>query len=144
MKRITSIVTGSLVAALFASGALTINLNAQNEPGEIFMVPFAFTADGHNVEAGTYEVNLVSNQYLMSIRNVKTGDEQVFNVLPEQRRAIASQGLLVFHDCGRRKELTEFHIPGTNLYSATVAPRHTESSQLESCTADDTTTIAAR
>jgi len=143
MKRITSIVIASL-SVLFAAGAFTSNLHAQNEPGVIFRVPFAFTADGHNVAAGNYEINLVSNQYLMSIRNVETGEEQIFSVRPEQQKAIASQGLLVFHRCGQRKDLTEFHIPGTRLYSTTIAVSLAKSSEFETCSPDETTTIAAR
>ena len=144
MKRLTSIVTGSFIAVLFGCGALIANANAQAEPGEIFTVPFAFTADGHNVAAGTYEISLVSNHYLISIRNVQTGKEQFFTVIPEQQLTIASQGLLVFHRCGQRKDLTEFHIPGTDLYSTTIAPRHANASELESCSPESTTTIAAR
>jgi hypothetical protein len=144
MKRIGSIIIGSLFAALFAGGALNANARAQTEPGVIFTVPFAFTADGHSIAAGTYEINLISNQYLMSIRNVQTGKEQFFTVLPQQQRTIASQGLLVFHGCGPRKNLTEFHIPGSNLYSTTIAPRHAGTSESESCSPDATTTIAAR
>lgn len=142
MKRLTSIATASFFAVLLACGAL--HANAQTEPAEIFTVPFAFTANGHNVPAGTYEISLVSSHYLMSIRNVQTGDEQFFTVMPQQQKTIASKGILVFHGCGPRKDLTEFHIPGTDSYSSTIAPRHVRNSESESCSPDGTTTIAAR
>lgn len=144
MKRITSMLTGTLFAVLFAGGAFTSTLKAQNEPGTIFTIPFAFTIEGHSVAAGTYEMKLVSNRYLLSIRNLKTGEEEFFNVLPQQQRAIATQGMLVLHGCGQREDLTEFHVAGTSNYSATISSRHSKSSELESCSADDTTTIAAR
>jgi hypothetical protein len=144
MKRIASIIAGSLFAALFAGGALTTNAKAQTEPGVIFTVPFAFAADGYTIDAGTYEISLVSGQHLISIRNLNTGDKQIFSVRPELQRTIASQGLLVFHRCGQRKDLAEFHIPGASLYSTTIAPRHRKASELETCSSEDTTTIAAR
>lgn len=144
MKRITSIVAGALIAVLIGTGAISTKANAQAETTQVFSVPFAFTADGHVIDAGTYEINLVSNQFLMSIRNLKTGDRQLFAVRPEQQRNTSSRGLLVFHRCGANRDLTEFHVPGTNLYSTTIPPRHKTASDLERCSEDDTTTIAAR
>lgn len=144
MKHITSILAASLFAILTGVAMFTANANAQTESGQIFTVPFAFTADGHVINPGTYQVNLAFNQHQISIRDLATGDEQFFAVRPEQQRIIPSRGVLVFHHCGLRKDLTEFHIPGTNYYSATVAPRHASSSDLERCSANDTTTIAAR
>lgn len=144
MKRITSIVAASLFAVLTGAAAFSTHANAQNEHGAIFSVPFDFTADGHVIDAGTYKVNLDFNQHQISIQNVETGDQQFFAVRPELQHAIPSSGLLVFHRCGQRKDLTEFHIPGTNYYSATIPRRHVASSDLERCSANDTTTIAAR
>lgn len=144
MKRITSIVAGSLVAILIAGGGFTGSATAQNEPGAIFTVPFAFTADGYSVAAGTYEVDLLSSPFLISIRNVDTGEKQIFTVRPEQQLNVASKGLLVFHRCGQRKDLTEFHIPGTNLYSAAVSPRRVKNSEVESCSPAEIMTVAAR
>ncbi|HEY2470075.1 MAG TPA: hypothetical protein VGI45_19900 [Terracidiphilus sp.] len=144
MKRITSIMAESLVAVLIAGGGFTNKLTAQNEPGAIFSVPFSFTADGYVVAAGTYEVNLVSSQYLMSIRNVDTGEKQIFTVRPEQQPAVAARGLLVFHRCGQRKDLTEFHLPGSKLYSAAISPRHGRNSEVESCSSAESMTVAAR
>lgn len=144
MKRITSIVAGSLFAVLIAGGAFTAKLTAQNEPGAIFSVPFAFTADGQKVPAGTYEVNLVSSPYLMSIRNLETGEKQFMSVRPEQQRNSPSKGVLVFDRCGQREDLREFHIPGTNLYSATISPKRARNSEVESCSYGDTMTVAAR
>lgn len=144
MKRITSIMAGALFAVLIAGGGFTTRLSAQNKPAAIFSVPFAFTTDGHDMAAGTYEINLVSDQYLMSIRNVETGEKQIFSVRPEQQNAVAAKGLLVFHRCGQRKDLAEFHLPGSNLYSATVSPRRARNSDLESCSPAEAMTVAAR
>lgn len=142
MKRMTSVVVGSLFAILIVSGAFTAKLQAQEEPGIIFSVPFAFSTDGHNIPAGRYEINLVLNHYLMSIRNLQTGDVQIFSVRPEQQRTIASKGLLIFHRCGDRKDLVEFHIPGSDIYSETIAPRRLRN--LEACQTTGNLTVAAR
>ena len=144
MKRITSIVAGLLLAILISGGTLAADLHAQNEPGLIFSVPFPFSTNGHLIPAGTYEVILDSSQFLMSIRNIKTGNKQLFSVRPEQRGAIAEHGLLVFHSCGARKDLTEFHIPGTDVYSATMMPHGSRNIETNNCRANDTMTLAAR
>jgi hypothetical protein len=144
MKRILSMVSGLILTVLIAGGGFTPSLRAQNEPGEIFTVPFAFTADGHEIGPGTYEVRRDSSQFLVSIRNVETADEQSFNVRPEQHRTIPSKGILVFHQCGDRKALTEFHVRGSKFYSATISARHKTDSEVGNCSPADTTTVAAR
>lgn len=144
MKRISSIVTGSFFTVLIACGGCSPKMNAESESGALFNVPFAFTADGHHVSSGTYEVDRLANPYLISIRNVETGEKQIFTVRPEQQRTIPSKGLLVFHRCGQRKDLIEFHIPGTNVYSRAISPQQATNSEVESCSPADTTTVAAR
>ena len=144
MKRITSIVAGSFLAILIAGCTLATDLQAQNEPGLIFVVPFEFSTNGHPVPAGTYQVTLDSSQFLISIRNIKTGDKQLFNVRPEQRGTIAERGVLVFHKCGARKDLTEFHIPGTDVYSATMMPQGARNIETNDCRTNETMTLAAR
>ena len=144
MKRVSSMMAGSLLAVLIAGGTCQARLNAQNEPGEVFTVPFAFTADGHEIQPGTYEVRRESNQFLVSIQNVKTGEKQLFSVRPEERSAVPAMGLLVFERCGDQKALSEFHIRGTNLYSATIDAGRRKSPEVESCSRSDTVTLAAR
>ncbi len=144
MKRMSSIIVGSLVAVLIAGGTFAAQLHAQNGPGVVFSVPFAFTADGRNIAAGTYELNLVSNKFMMSIRNVETGDMQVFTVHPEEQKATDSQARLIFHNCGGHLDLTEFHVPGNNLFSETIPPRHLHNMETKACPAPDFVTLAAR
>jgi hypothetical protein len=144
MKRITSIIAGSLFTVLIAGGTFPTNLHAQSEPGLTFSVPFAFWTNGHHIPAGTYQVTLDSGQFLISIRNIKTGAKQLFSVRPEQRGAITERGVLVFHNCGERKDLTEFHIPGTDAYSATMTPHGAGNIEANNCRANDTMTLAAR
>jgi hypothetical protein len=144
MERITSIVAGSLFAVLITGGAFTAKLKAQDAPGETFTVPFAFTADGHEIGPGTYEVRRDMSEYLMSIQNVQTGEKQLFSVRPEERRSIPGKGLLVFNRCGDRRDLSEFHIRGNSLYSATIEPRRKKNVESETCSITGTTTLAAR
>ena len=143
MKRIKSIMAGSILAVLIAEGALTAQLRAQFAPGEVFTVPFAFTAEGHEIAPGTYEVRRDSS-YLISIQNVKTGEKQLFSARPEGNAAISVKGLLVFQRCGDRAELSEFHIQGTTFYSVTIEGHGKRSSEVERCSAPDTTRVAAR
>lgn len=143
MKSINSILAASIMAVLVAAGTSTTTLKAQSAPGESFSVPFAFTADGHEIQPGNYEIRRESNQYLISIQNVNTGDKVLLPVRPEERSAIPAKGLLVFHQCGDRKDLAEFHIRGTSLYSETMQ-LHKKSQERESCASSGMTTIAAR
>lgn len=144
MKRVKSIVAGSLFSVLIVCGGCSPKIRAQFAPGEVFTVPFAFRADGHEIGAGTYEIRRDSSQFLISIQNVQTGEKQLFSVRPEERSAVPSKGLLVFHGCGEQKELSEFHIRGTRLYSATIDERGKSNTDVERCSANWTTTIAAR
>ena len=144
MKRMSSIIVGSLVAVLIVGGTFAAKLHAQSGPGVVFSVPFAFTADGRNIAAGTYELNLVANKFMMSIRNVETGDMQVFSVHPEEQRAIESKARLIFHNCGGHMDLTEFHVPGTNLFSETMPPRGLKNLEAKVCPATDFVTLASR
>lgn len=144
MKRTISVVAGSLFAVLAAGGGFTQKLAAQAGSGATFSVPFPFTADGYNVAAGTYEVRHLSSPFLISVINVETGEKQIFSVRPEQQGKIPSKGLLVFHRCGERVNLTEFHMTGTNSYSTAISPKRARNSEVESCSPEETMTVAAR
>jgi hypothetical protein len=144
MKRIRSIMTGSFLAVLIVCGGCSPKMRAQTEPGAIFSVPFAFTTNGHQVGAGTYEIRRLSNPFFISLRNVETGAKDLFSVRPEEQRKVPAKGLLVFHRCGQHIDLTEFHIAGTNLYSVAIPPRHARNSEIEGCSPAETMTVAAR
>lgn len=144
MKRISRMVAGSLMAVLVGGGLATAKLNAQNGQGETFKVPFAFTADGHQIKPGTYEVRRDASAFLISIQNVETGDKQLFAVRPEQNGSVPTRGVLVFQQCGNRKALTEFHLRGTSAFSATVKVASNESLEMGNCPSSGTTMLAAR
>jgi hypothetical protein len=144
MKRMSSIIARSLVAILVVGGAFAVNLHAQGGPGVDFDVPFAFSLNGHNIEAGNYKLNLVSDQYLLSIRNLKTGQLQFFGVVPEQQRAIEEHGRLVFSGCENHRYLAEFHIPGSDTYSVTSTPESLKKAGAKACSSRDSVFLAER
>jgi len=144
MKRITSIMAGSLLGIVLAGGAGEARLDAQDPSGEIFTVPFGFTADGHLIEPGTYEVRRAGGPFLISIENVDTGAKQLFSVRPDASQGIPGKGLLVFSRCGDQRQLSEFHIRGTSQFSATIEAGKKKNSDGERCSSSDRTTIAAR
>jgi hypothetical protein len=144
MKRIPSILAGSLLAVLLAAGAFAAKLNAQDASGEIFRVPFAFTANGHSIQPGTFEIRRSTNPFLISIENLQTGDKQLFSVRPEGSEVVPGKGLLVFSRCGSQRQLSEFHIRGTGMYSTMIKAQRKKDLEIERCSPSDTTTIAAR
>lgn len=141
MKRMTSIIVTSLFAILGSSGPLAATASAQYDPGITVEVPFAFSADGHEIAAGTYELQLISSNFLMSVRNVNTGNEQLFPVHPEQDRKVESQGRLIFEVCAGHNYLKEIRVPGTNLFSETNEHGKRDA---EACSNGEATTIALR
>lgn len=142
--RISSMVAGSFLAVLLAAGVFEAKLSAQDPSGEVFTVPFEFTADGHPIQPGTYEVRRAGSQFLISIENVATGDKELFSVRPDGSKAVPAKGLLVFSRCGDQQQLREFHIRGTSLYSETIEAHRKKNSEIERCSPSDRTTIAAR
>lgn len=143
MKHIPSIIAQSLFAILL-SGSLVTTAHAQYGPGITVDIPFAFSADSHEVAAGTYRLQLVSDSFLMSFRNVKTGGEQVITVRPEEARQISAQGRLTFQVCEGRSYLTEIHVPGTTLYSETVNVHNVNHAKKGTCSNEGAITIALR
>lgn len=142
MKRISSIIAGSIFAILLMGAVSGTKLQAQNGSGPTFTVPFAFAANGHAMPAGKYRIVVDSNQFTMSIRNLKTGSVDLISVHPGEANAFATHGRLVFRRCGDRNDLLEFHTPGTDEYSQTIPPRQNRESR--TCRSADTVTVAAR
>jgi hypothetical protein len=143
MKRITSIIAKSLFAILI-SGALLTPAHAQFDPGITVDIPFAFSVDGQDIAAGTYQLQLVDSNFLMSVRNVITGNEQMITVRPEEARQISAQAGLTFQVCQGHSYLTQIHTPGTNLFSATVTGHKQSENKTGTCSKDDAITVALR
>lgn len=143
MKRMTSIIVGSLFAILISVG-LSITAHAQYDPGIVVSIPFAFYANGHEITAGTYRLRLADSNFLLSVRNVNTGNEQMFHVHPETDRKVASQGRLTFQVCEGHSYLTQVHIPGSDLFSETASGHKDNDARTDACSKDDAITIALR
>ena len=121
MKRITSIITKSLVAILISGGLLAVSAQAQIESGITVTIPFAFSAGGQNNPAGAYHIMLLSDPFLLSIRNVNTGKERVIIVRPEEGRSFASHEGLIFRRYEGHSDLAEVHFSGASTYSEVVS-----------------------
>jgi hypothetical protein len=143
MKRMFSITVKLLVAILICSG-LSATAHAQYDQAITVNVPFAFSADGREMAEGTYQLQLISGLFLMSVRNVITGNREVIRVRPEQDRRVPSQGDLVFQACKGNIYLTEIHTPGATLFSETVSGHKWHEATSAPCSKDHLITVALR
>ena len=110
----------SLVIMLIGSGALAINLHAQTDLVETARIPFPFTVGTQSIAPGTYQFILESSPFLLSVVNVTTGDMEMFAVHPEQQRAVAPHGHLIFRKSEGRSVLNEVHYSGTTMFSEVI------------------------
>ena len=143
MKRVTSIIIKSLFAILI-SGGLLATAHAQYGPGITVDIPFAFSADGQQIAAGTYQLQLTDSNFLMSVRNVSTGKKQIITVHPEESRKFSAQARLTFQVCHGHSYLTQIYAPGTTLFSATVAGSRQNHTNADACSTQNTITVAQR
>ena len=143
MKRMILGIGRSLSAVLIV-GCLSGTAHAQYDPGIVVRVPFTFSADGIEIAAGTYRLQLNDSQFLMSVLNLDTGDEQLIPVHPEEDRNIPSQGGLIFQVCKGHNYLTEIHIPGGYRFSETVKGRMQNDADDDRCSNEDATTVVLR
>lgn len=143
MKRVTSIIIKSLLAILI-SGGLLATAHAQYDPGITVDIPFAFSANGQQIAAGTYQLQLTDSNFLMSVRNVSTGKKQIITVQPEESRQISAHARLIFQVCHGQNYLTQIFTPGTTLFSATVAPPTQNHAKADACSTQNTITVAQR
>lgn len=126
MTRFRSVLAKSLLALLIACGTFATTMQAQD--GAITVsVPFAFTVGSQSLAPGTYQFSLDysalgSDQFLLSVLNVKTSAMELFDVLPQRQRMVEERGHLTFHTSADRHVLAEVHFPGTDTFSE-LSPR---------------------
>jgi hypothetical protein len=103
----------SLVAGSFA---LAPNMQAQQ--GSITArVPFAFSANNQQFEAGQYEIRPL-NAFVLLLSNTTTHHSQYLLVNPSGMRDIQDQGRLLFHEVnGNQHSLYEVWMPGRSEFS---------------------------
>ncbi len=132
MNRITSITVKVLLPILISTASLTAR--AQDGTAVSAGIPFAFSVDGQDLAAGTYQFQPIDNSFSLSIRNQGTGNELVIVVHPEEQQLVDAHGRLVFHFCEGHAYLSEVHIPGTVFYSEVVPSHGQKSDQAGHCT----------
>jgi hypothetical protein len=107
-------------------------------------VPFAFSANGQHLPAGSYRVQRLS-EYFLSIRNDKTARTIVVMIRPEQGRTLESYSRLVFDREGNQNYLTQVWTPNTNKYSQlTVKPRFNQELAKQSHPSASTVEVASK
>jgi hypothetical protein len=144
MTKFTSLVVTSLVTLLIGSATLAPNLQAQGNDAITFRVPFSFTVGTQSIAPGTYQFSLLSNQFLLSVLNVKTGHKEIFTVRPERQRAPDQLGRLVFRNSEGSSVLYEVHFPGTGLSSEVIQRRDDRRLETKRSSSDSSISVAQR
>lgn len=144
MTKFTSLVVTSLATLLIGSATLAINLQAQSDDAITVRVPFSFTVGTQSIAPGTYRFSLLSSQFLLSAVNVKTGDMEMFDVRPEQQRAVDQHGRLVFRNTEGSSVLNEVHFPGTGLFSEVIQRRDDRRLEAKRSSTDSSISVAQR
>ena len=119
MNRSSAILAKLLLSLPVAAGLLCAAPVASAQDSQSVNIPFAFSANNHHLEAGHYQVQLVSDRFLY-LRNANTARSEIMMVRPEPGRAIETQGRLVFHRAAGRTYLTQVWIAGTSMHSEVV------------------------
>ncbi len=116
MKRHSAILTNLLLSLPLATGLLCAATNASAQTSETVTIPFEFSADHQLVQAGSYEVRLLSSSFL-TLYNLKTAKTQILMVRPDEGRVIETRGRLVFRRDETGSHLTQVWIVGKSSHS---------------------------
>jgi hypothetical protein len=143
MKRMTSIIIRSLLAILLCGGQFAVTAHAQHDEAVTTHIPFAFSAGGHTITAGTYRFQLIDDGYLMYVRNVGTGSGRFIPVRPEEAATSDSQANLIFQVCEGHSHLTEIHILGANRFSEVPDGLTQQDAETGHCSKKYSSTLAA-
>ncbi|HVT98581.1 MAG TPA: hypothetical protein VHE33_13850 [Acidobacteriaceae bacterium] len=143
MKRLSLFAVQFLAAALVGS-VCGPSLRAQSDIAITASVSHAFTIGTQTLGAGTYRFSQGSDAFLLSVINVKTGEQKLFTVLPEQHGDFAQQGYLRFRTVGESSVLSEIHFSGTDVFSAVVQKQKPERRLAKKSSAKDTVSVAQR
>lgn len=123
MSRISTIISFLLSIPLVA-GPFAPTPIAQAQEGSVTVrVAFEFQANNQHLAAGTYQIKLASDRFLL-LYNTNTGKSQFLVVSPVWGDLIQSPGRLVFHTYdGKRHYLFQVRIPGRSGYSELMPTR---------------------
>jgi hypothetical protein len=115
---------GILVAAIAAFALLLTPLaHAQDGQKVIANISFEFSVNRLHFEAGSYEFNLASDNFGMSVINLKTGKKQYVTVRPQNNSVSSEPGFLVFSRTRETHYLSEVHFSGATGYSRFNTPQ---------------------
>lgn len=121
-----------------------MHLQAQDARAITANIRFPFTVGTQSIAPEIYQFSLMSSPFLLSVRNVKTGDEELFTVRPERQEHPEVHGSLTFRKSGDSDVLNEVHFPETRMFTHIIrghgVPR-TEAKRSSTCKA---TTVAQR
>jgi len=112
----------TLNATLFATIVVVTSLftplaHAQGGQGVIANIPFEFSVGSLHFEGGSYEFNLASDRFGMSVVNLKTGKKRYVTVSPHDKSLSPESDSLVFIRTGGNQYLSEVHFSGAIGYS---------------------------
>lgn len=120
MRQVISLMAKTLLAVLIVGGISAASAQAQYENGAIATIPFAFAAQRTNMAAGHYEIKLLSDPFLLAIRQAGVGRDFLLTVRPEESSSVPSHGYLVFRGGVDHLYLAEIHPEGTHSYSVVL------------------------
>jgi hypothetical protein len=121
MTRRFAILANLLLSFPIATGLLGAAPNASAQTNQMTVtIPFDFSIGIHQVAAGSYSVERVTD-YALEIRNNKTRKGIFLMVRGENRHDSVSKSRLVFERAGSGMYLTQAWFAGTNAHVEAVA-----------------------
>lgn len=131
MRPVISFIAKALFAMLISGGMLAASAQAQYMNGATVAIPFAFSAQNQNMTAGTYEVKLLPNSFLLAIHKAGIGGDFIFTVRPEESQSAPAHGYLIFRSNSSHLYLAEIHLEGTHTYSVMIQKHHTNTANVK-------------
>lgn len=135
MKTLSLSFAKLLFTILMGCGLLAVNAQAQDYHTITVTVPFAFLLNGRSIAPGTYRLRLIS-EWLLSIRNLRSGREQMVIVRPEQGGQ-TTEGCLLFDRFEGHTDLAEMYLPGSEAYTEFLGRHRTGNSGARVCSSSD-------
>lgn len=115
----------TLVAVIAVVASLLAPLaHAQDGQEAIVNIPFEFSVNRLHFDAGSYEFNLASDRFEMSVMSLKTGKKQYVTVRPQGNFVSPELGFLVFSRIGEYHYLSEVHFSGEAGYKLNVPQKY--------------------
>lgn len=122
MKGIRLLIVKSLLAAVVVTGPVALTLQAQSSLQITATIPFPFIVGTQSITPGSYQFSLLDSQFLLSVRNVKTGHQELFPVYPGSQQAFESPGCLTFQKSNSSSILTDIYFPNNDTLTQVNGP----------------------